>query len=42
MQNYRNYSEGSCFPVTLLAESLRIFTDLVVGETAAVQSAALV
>ena len=28
-------SGGSCFPVTLLAKSLRIFTDLAVGETAA-------
>jgi len=29
------YSGSSCFPVTVLAESLRIFSDLAVGETAA-------
>jgi hypothetical protein len=28
-----NYSGGSCFPATLLAESLCIFSDLAVGET---------
>jgi hypothetical protein len=33
---------GRCFPVTLLAESLRIFTDLAVGETAASLSTAKV
>jgi len=35
-----NYSEGGCFPVTILAESLRIFSELAVGETAAILSAA--
>jgi len=29
------YSGSSCFPVTVLAESLLIFSDLAVGETAA-------
>ena len=38
----RNYSVGGCFPITILAESLRIFSDLAVGETAAILSAAKV
>jgi len=37
-----NYSGGSCFSVTLLAESLRIFNELAVGETAAILSEAKV
>ena len=37
-----NYSGGSCFPAALLAESLRIFSDLAVGETAAILNAAKV
>ncbi len=36
------FSGGSWFPVTLLVESLRIFIDLAVGETAAILSAAKV
>ncbi len=36
------FSGGSCFSVTLLAESLRIFNYLEVGETAAILSAAKV
>jgi len=39
-KNLCNHSGGGCFPATILEESLRIFSDLAVGETAAILSAA--